>query len=79
MLEFKCFLEFLLRAGPSVTLYSVKSQSLLSDNQREQKLKVKACGLVDLDQFLALHGMFMFSQEGFSSLRWFRFLALGVS
>ena len=44
--------------GPSVTLYSVKSQSLLSDNQREQKLKVK---------------------EGFSSLRWFRFLALGVS
>ena len=36
-----------------MTLYSVKSQSLLSDNQREQKLKVKACGLVDLDQFLA--------------------------
>lgn len=27
-----------------MTLYSVKSQSLLSDNQREQKLKVKACG-----------------------------------
>ena len=27
-----------------MTLYSVKSQSLLSDNQREKKLKVKACG-----------------------------------
>ena len=31
------------RPGPSVTLYSAKSQSLLSDNQREQKLKVKDC------------------------------------
>eukprot|EP00435_Cladocopium_sp_Y103_P068405 s575_g31.t1 len=41
--------------GPSVTLYSAKSQSLLSDNQREQKLKGNgrnACGTLRLPMFV---------------------------